>query len=420
MLLLAAAALTASLEAKVDAYLNPLVRAKDFNGVVLVAKGEKPLVQRSYGMADWELDARLTMRSRFRIASITKTFTAAAISILAERGRLSYADPLSKFIPGFPNGEKITIRHLLLHQSGVGESDASPCSSATLDDLVREIESAKPAFEPGTNGRYSNAGYALLASVIERASGQTWDAFLRNEIFKPLSLADTLADSEMNVVPRRVSGYVPGPGESGFLNAHCQGAWAAIGSGALISTAGDLHRWARAVRNESLFRRSTLEHPYGWGVRKYFDRDAIEQSGIMNGTASYVATYLKDDLYVVVLSNVQTGALTSIGKGLAALALGAEPPKLTPSPPTVASTAEERSKWIGRFASDKVGSPRIAESDGTLTLRWCATCDAVYLVSTGPMRSYDRQDSIALELTPDGGLTMRWPDGNVATFVRTE
>ena len=413
-ILLAAAALSSQL----DAYLAPVARSKDFNGVVLVAKDDKVVFEKAYGLANVELNAPLTTRSRFRIASVTKTFTAAAISILAERGKLSYSDPLSKFIPDFPSGDKITIRHLLLHRAGVGDVSALPCSSATLDDLVKEIAAKPLAFEPGTKNRYSNAGYALLARIVERASGMSWADFLRNQVVKPAGLADTIADSELAVVPRRVNGYVPGPGESGFFNARCQGTWAAIGSGALLSTASDLHRWARAVRNETLFHRKTLEYPYGWGARKYFEHDAIEQSGIMNGTSSYVAAYPDDDVYVVVLSNVQSGSLTLIGKGLAAIALGAEPPKLSPSPAATSATAEERAKWVGGYANANVGSPQIAESDGALTLRWCNTCDAVYLIPTGPARMYNKQDSIALELLSDGGIRMTWPEGEPQVFAR--
>ena len=408
----------ASLVSSVDSYLAPIVRSKDFNGVVLVAKGDKVLVEKVYGMADFELGAPLTVQSRFRIASVTKTFTAASIAILAERGKLSYGDPLSKYVPDFPNADKITIRHLLGHQSGVGSSDSLPCSSATLDDLIRESAAKKPAFEPGTSSRYSNVGYALLARVIERASGQKWDEFLRTEITRPLGLTDTQPDVETRLVPRRVHGYVPGPGENGLLNARCQGAWAAIGSGALLSSARDLHRWARAVRSDTLFRRSALDFPYGWGLRKYFDRRAIEQSGIMNGTSSYVAAYLDDDLYVVVLSNVQSGMLTTVGKGLAALAFGAERPKLTPAPPIVDSTADERALWVGAYTNAKVGRPRNTESDGALMLRWCETCDPVYLVASGPGRAYNRLDSIAMELNADGTIRMTWPEGESQTFAR--
>jgi len=323
---------------RVDAYVAPLAATHDFNGVVLIARGDKVVAERSYGLADWELNVPITARSRFRIASVTKTFTAAAISILAERGKLAYTDPLSKFIPEFPSGQKITIRELLGHSSGVADPKSSSCSDATLDDLVKEVAAQPLAFEPGTKSQYSNGGYTLLARVIKVASGMAWQDFLAKEIFTPLALSDTTVDRKGPIIPMRAHSYVPGPGSAGLLNAPCEGAWAAIGGGAVIASAGNLHRWARAVRNETLFKRKALEYPFGWGVRKYFDRNVIEQSGILSGTSSYLAAYLDDDLYVVVLANMQSGALVSIGKGLAAIALGVEPPRLVPSPPPVTLT----------------------------------------------------------------------------------
>src|SRR4029077_4189283 len=217
----------------------------------------------------------------------------------------------------------------------------------------------------------------------------------------------------------RVRGFVPGPGAAGVQYARCEGGWAAIGSGALLSSAGDLVKWSRAVRNETLFKRTALEYPYGWGARKYFGKRAIEQSGILNGFASYLAVYPDDDLYVVVLSNVQSGELIEIGKGLAALAIGAEPPKLTPSPAMVASTSDERRRWVGRFKNDKIATVELSEHEGALYLRWENSADTVFIGSTGPSTAYDRQDSIAMELAPGGdSLRMRWSTGEWQEFKR--
>jgi D-alanyl-D-alanine carboxypeptidase len=202
----------APLPTKVDAYLAPLVASHDLNAVVLIARGDKPVVQRAYGMASFELGKPLDASSRFRIASITKTFTAAAIVILIERGKLSYDDRLSKFEPAFPNAEKITIRQLLLHRSGVPNPDLEPCSGATLNDVVANLAKKKLWFEPGTSGGYSNGGYAMLAHVIEKASGKPWETFLRDEIFTPLHLDATMRDAEELLVPGRASGYAAGPG----------------------------------------------------------------------------------------------------------------------------------------------------------------------------------------------------------------
>jgi CubicO group peptidase (beta-lactamase class C family) len=409
----------ARLAAKVEAYLAPLVAARDFGGVILIARGGKPIVQKALGLADLELNVPMATRSRFRIASITKTFTGAAVVMISERGKLSYDDPLSKYIPDFPNGDRIKIRHLLLHASGVDNPDSLPCSEATLDDLVAELARKPLNFEPGTKSRYSNGGYALLARVIERASGKSWQDFLRDEIFSPLSLTETAADRPGAIIPRRVPGYVPGPGETRLRNASCQGAWAAIGSGALISSTTDLHRWARAVRDQTLFKRGVLEHPYGWGVRKYFDRSAIEQSGILDGAMSYLAAYLDEDLYVVVLSNVQSGNLENIGKGLAALALGAEPPKLTLPPAAMTSTPEQRRRWLGRFANSNIGTFEIREKEADIYLRWTGAKDDRYLAMTGGSTLYDRQDGGALELTPDAAkILIRWGDSPPQEFVR--
>jgi CubicO group peptidase (beta-lactamase class C family) len=413
------AAATPPLDGKVDRYLAPLVKSGELNGLVLIARGDQILARRIYGKADWDLNAPLAEGSRFRVASITKTFTASAFTLLAERHKLAYDDPLSKYIPDFPNGDKIRIRHLLLHQSGVPNPDAPPCSSATLDDLVAELAKKPLWFEPGKASGYSNGGYALLARVIERASGEPWETFLRRNIFEPLALTETSIDHRADIVPMRARGFVPAPGVAGVEHAGCEGGWAAIGSGAVVSSARDLVKWGRAVRNETLFKRRALEYPYGWGVRKYFEHAAIEQSGILSGFASYLAVYPDDDLYVVVLSNVQTGALNDAGKGLGAIALGAEPPKLVASPPIVTATAEERRRWVGQFRNANIATVAIAERDGALGLRWESSPETVFIGSTGPSAAYDREDSVGMELAPDGdSLGMRWGSGEWQEFKR--
>lgn len=401
------------------AYLAPLVKSGDFNGVVIIARGDRVVFQHAYGKADWDLDVPLVAGSRFRIASITKTFTAAAITLLAERGRLSYADLLSKYLPDFPNAGRITIRHLLLHQSGVPNPDSPTCSAATLDDLISELSRKPLWFEPGKSSGYSNGGYAVLARVVERASGMPWAVFIRDEIVKPLKMRSTGVDLADEVIPGRVRGFVPAPGPAGVAHAVCDGAWAAFGSGALVSSANDLLTWARAVRNDSLFKRTALEYPYGWGVRKYFDHAAIEQSGIINGSSSYLAVYPNDDLYVVALANVQTGRLTDIGKGLAALALGAEPPKIEPSPLAVAWPAEDRKRWVGRFKNDNIATVEIIERGSELYIRWGDSPEVVWISSTGSSQGFDRQDAVAMELAPAGDpLRMRWGDGRWQDFKR--
>jgi CubicO group peptidase (beta-lactamase class C family) len=406
-----------SLADRADKYLTPAVRSHEFNGVVLVTRGKDRVLARTYGKASWELDAPFSTRTRFRIASITKTFTAAAVVMLAERGKLSLTDPLSKYLPQFPNAERIQIRHLLGHSSGVQNPDAPSCGKASLDDLVREL-SAKPLwFEPGKSSRYSNGGYVLLAKVIEISSGRSWEAFLHDEIFAPLGLRSTLRDMDEPIVPDRASGYMPGPSLLGIVNAPCTSATADIGSGALLSTAEDLAVWARAVRDQRLFKRAALEYPYGWGARRYFDRDAIEQSGILNGTASYLAEYLEEDLSVVVLSNVQSGSLIDIGKGIAALTLGLTPPPLNTAPPAIPSTAATRQAWLGRWANESIGKFRLIEQNGSLYQIWGDAPSGSYVTVTGAKSAFNTQESGSMEIAGDT-LTISWSGSRPQEFRR--
>ncbi|HJQ36598.1 MAG TPA: serine hydrolase domain-containing protein [Thermoanaerobaculia bacterium] len=418
MLALRLSAADDPLAKKVDAYLAPLVKSGELNAVVLIARGDKPVVQRAYGMASFELQKPLDAGGRFRIASITKTFTSAAILMLIERGKLALDDPLAKYAPEFPNADKITIRQLLLHRSGVPNPKLAPCSGATLGDVVADLAKQPLWFEPGKGSRYSNGGYAMLAHVIERAAGKPWETFLRDEIFTPLHLDATMRDVEEPLVPGRVAGYAAGPGALGVINTPCQNAGAAFGSGALLSTASDLHRWGRAFAQEKLFKRKGLEWPYGWGARTYHERPAIEQSGIVNGFSSYLCVYPDDDLYVVVLSNLQTGALTDLGISLAALALGKDTPPVKAAPPTVASTAEQRQKWLGRYQGE-FGIFELTERNGALYNRWGDSETGSYVLATGERTAYNRQESAAMELV-DGAIVITWGDGKGREFRRTD
>jgi CubicO group peptidase (beta-lactamase class C family) len=401
---------------RVDAYLREVVNAGDFNGVVLIARGDSVLVSRAYGVADATTGARNTIAMRFRIASITKTFTAAGAAVLAEEGKLRFTDTVSRHVPGLPPAGRITVRQLLLHSAGVPNPQTHPCSRVTLDSLVADIGARPLDFEPGTRSQYSNGGYNVAARVIEAASGMTWAEFLRRRVLEPAGLATTGIDTP-DATPSVARGHVPGP--RGMEPVACEATWGAIGSGSLVSTAPDLHRWARAVREDRIFNLRELEYPYGWGVRQYHDRRVIEQSGILGGTSSYVAAYVDDDVYVVVLANLQTGMLTNIGIALGGLVFGREPEPLTASPPSGPWTAAELERWVGRFHSPQITTVTLTAEKGALRLRWSDSPETVYIASVSPSRAHNRLDSIGMTLSADGStITMRWSNGDTFAFQR--
>jgi CubicO group peptidase (beta-lactamase class C family) len=179
--------------------------------VVLIAKGDQILTERAYGKADFQHNLAMQLGTRFRIASLSKTFTAAAIELLVARGGLSLKDPLSKYLSGIRNGDKITIEQLLTHESGVGQLDTADMyrDCLTNEEIIRRLRITPPSFSPGTNSRHSNEGYFLLAIVIEKVAGISYAAFLQKEMFDPLGLANTgSACKELPPGPN-ATGHVP-------------------------------------------------------------------------------------------------------------------------------------------------------------------------------------------------------------------
>ena len=186
----------------IESHLEPLLDAHLFSGTVLVGGHDSLRYLGSWGMADEEAGEPIGPETRFVIASLTKGITAAAILVLRERGALALDDPLSRFEPGFPRAGEVTVRQLLLHRSGVDNPDYLDAFGTSVDlaGLIARIAARPYLFDPGTSGRYSNAGYALLARVIERASGTAYADFVRANVYEPLGMVSS-GDIAANPTP---------------------------------------------------------------------------------------------------------------------------------------------------------------------------------------------------------------------------
>lgn len=406
-----------------DAYFAPLVASREFAGTVLVARGDRILLERGYGLANAELGVPNAPETVFRVASISKTFTAAAIAILVERGAVRYGDTLSRHLPDFPAGHRITIRQLLLHSSGVPNPDYEriATSRVSLAELIATFKDKPLQFEPGTQGQYSNAGYILLAAVIERASGMSYAEFLAKHIAGPLGLVATMPDVQESVIPLRASGYVPGPPPAGVENVAWYDMSAMTGSGSLISTARDLHRWARAIHRETLFRRTTLPYPFGWGVRKYFGRDMIEQSGNLDGFTSYVGVYLADSTYIVCLTNIEAGLNVRCGKDLAAMAFG-EPYERV-EPVMARSDVRLTAADAGLYSAAGTGTFHLLVDGGRSYVRWSTARTAHYgrAIGRDSLAIIADRSVIALERDASGrvvAVSRSWGGSPPVRFVR--
>lgn len=295
-------------------YIAPYVAMHDFSGTVLIVRAGADSLVWAAGSADRERGIATAPATRYGIGSLTKTFTAAAIVMLAERGKLSLLDTLGKFIPGFPHGGEITLTQLLEHSAGVPDYHNLPDYArrrgepTTLAQFASWIATKPLDFRPGEKSSYSSSGYALLAYVIERVSGMRYAEFLRHNVFEPLGMRST-GDLTDAVLPPLAKGYDPGFPPAGVQAAPAISATWLEGSGSLYSTVADLATWARAVVGNRLFRFGTLSYPYGWGQRKWWGRDVIEQDGrVALGYTAHISIYPKDSAIIVILSNIQSAA----------------------------------------------------------------------------------------------------------------
>ncbi len=337
------------LENQADAYVKPYLNIGGFNGTVLIAKNGKVLLSKGYGMANYELGIPNTPQTKFHLASVSKPFTAAAIMMFQERRLLSVNDPLTKFIPDYPNGDKITVHHLLTNTSGIPninnfpEYDAWSKFPHTPQDLIEKFKNKPLDFNPGSRGYIeSNGNYNLLAFIIEKLSGKNYGEFLEENIFVPLDMKNSGHDGcPEAILKNRANGYVPA-GISELKNAPYLDWSIKIGNGSIYSSAEDLYKWDRALYTEKILKKATIEkifaEGYGWFDSKRFNRRAIRMSGRSPGFQSEIQRYVDEDICVIVLGNNYAPTASLIAEGLAAITLNekyeipkvAKPVKLNP------------------------------------------------------------------------------------------
>ena len=229
---------------KMGAFIDPFVEMAMFDGVVMVElRGEKTTCR--YGLSDYENSKPHADDTQFRIASVSKTITDAAVARLVERRELAMDDPIAQFLPAFPKADLITLRHLLEHTSGVAHTNSLSWGHAriplTLDEIIERLAEEPFSFEPGEDRQYSNGGYALIAKILEQVTGESYGAAMHKLVFEPLGMKGSghLADSRA-LMPRMAVGYEPGPTPGARRHTRFYAAELRPGGGSLYSTAEDL------------------------------------------------------------------------------------------------------------------------------------------------------------------------------------
>ncbi|HYC89189.1 MAG TPA: serine hydrolase [Thermoanaerobaculia bacterium] len=310
---------------------------------VLVTKGGTPLLRKGYGMADLEQGTKMTPEAVFRIGSITKQFTAAAVLQLVESGKVALDDPLAKYFPAVPTGGKtVTIEHLLTHTSGIpsytdkAELRKRLTEELTPQQIIDTVRDEPMRFDPGTKWSYNNSGYTLLGMIVEQVSGMPYAEYLEKNVFPRAGLTHTRYGSTRPIVPGRVPGYSLAGGK--VVNADYVSMSIPYAAGALLSTVDDLARWTAAVAAGKVVDRKLVDkawtpyrltsgedsgYGYGWRLSPVAGERVIQHGGSIHGYSSHAMWLPEHHLYVAVLTNNQafdpdfvTGllALEAIGK----------------------------------------------------------------------------------------------------------
>lgn len=327
---------------RLAAYMQGQQDVNHFAGVVLVTRHDSVLLRQAYGLADAEWAVPNSLDTRFALASITKQLTAIAILQLAEQGRLRLTDQLSAFVPGFPNGDAISIHQLLTHTAGLPldfEELYLGHTAVSLDSALAFMKRQPMAFAPSTRVGYSNVGYFLLGRIIEKASGQLYGAYLQQHILDVAGMPNTGLNSNTALVPRLARLYYR-EGDALFKNPYIN--WNLnVGHDGLYSTADDLAQLDRALRGTTLLSEASkalMNTPhnrqfpgngfldrYGYGVfiNPYynFGHYLLTHSGGFYGAMTTLDRYPKDDIFVTVLSNNQSESHL-ISYGLAGMLFG--------------------------------------------------------------------------------------------------
>lgn len=319
------------IQAQLDRIVARAAARHGFMGAVLVTRDGTTLLDRGYGSASLELDVPNTPATRFRIGSVTKQFTAAAILVLEERGQLRLSDSVARHLPEAPaTWATITLHQLLTHTSGIANLTRLPEFRTwvrlpqTAADVLNRLRDLPLDFPPGDRHAYSNSNYLLLGLVIERLSGQPYAAFLHDHVLDPLGLRDTDVDNNFELVPRRAAGH--GWLMGTYLNAPYTDMTVPHAAGALYSTTHDLRRWIEGLLAGRLLRPATVarmltpeREDYALGVRVTTDPDGrrlIAHGGSIAGFSAFLGHYPEGKVTIVVLANVAGGGAIALGRQL--------------------------------------------------------------------------------------------------------
>lgn len=360
----------AKLAQELDKMLTSIYTADAPGAAVIVTRNAKPIFRKGYGMADLELGVKMEPDMVFRIGSITKQFTAVAILMLAEQGKLHLSDDLTKFLPDFPtHNNKITVEHLLVHTSGIKSytdmQEWLPLmrKDMSVQELIDLFKNQPPDFAPDARWQYNNSAYVLLGAIIEKVSGVSYEDFIQKNIFDALGMKHSFYGSASRVLPRRIPGYQKGT--SGYDNAAYLSMTQPYAAGSLLSSVDDLALWDAALYTDTLVKQTALQrawtsyrlqngeatnYGYGWAIGEYEGQRLIMHGGGINGFITNAIRVPHERIYVAVLTNCEGYEPSPMEVSLRVTALALNKPMSTPTAITLSESALD--SYVGVYQID--------------------------------------------------------------------
>ena len=322
---------------KIDSLMNLYHNNNEFHGTVLVAKKGNIIYQKGFGYANIEWGIPNKVNTKYRIASISKQFTAMLVLQMVEKGLLELNTPIIKYLPEYPkkNGKIITIHHLLSHTSGIPHYSAIPGFfdkesrlKFSHKDFIKLFWKKKLLFEPGKKHKYSSFGYYLLGYILERISKKSYSQLLKDKIFIPAGMKNSHVEDHKTILSNRASGY--NYSVIGFLNADYRDFSTALATGDIITTAYDLFKWDKALSKNNLlsskiqkllFKPNINNYGYGWNIKKEVLKSKkkitiISHSGSIRGFESQISRITEDDFLIIILCNVEYTDRNAINKNI--------------------------------------------------------------------------------------------------------
>jgi len=359
---------------RIDRYIEAQLKKQNIPGLaVAVVRDGAVTKARGYGVADVELNVPATERSVFQWASVTKQFTATAIMLLAQDGKLKLDDPVSRYYPNAPSAwSNVTVRHLLTHTSGIKGYTELPNFFATVrkdyepDEIIGLVTSRPLEFAPGEKWAYSNTGYYLLGLIIEKVSGQSYGEFLMRRIFRPLGMDTARLNNQFELIPNRATGY--DLQNDRLVRAEFVSPTQPFSAGALVGTVLDLAKWDAALYTDKLLPTAVLQemwtpvklndgktfpYGYGWQTGEIRGHPYVGHGGGIHGFSSFILRLVHDKLTVIILvnrgANPQALAASVAGHYIAGLTFSS----ITAQPDTEPKLTERLKRCLFEMAEKK-------------------------------------------------------------------